>query len=89
MTSVDAANGQVIKQGRIPDAGGTYHSSPIVADGKVYISSMTGKVSVLSAEGEWEVLAVNDFGERIEATPAVGSNKLYIRTEKALYCVGR
>ena len=53
--------------------------------GKVWLPSEEGKVSVLRAGGEWEVLAVNDLGEGCYATPALAQGVIYLRTEEALY----
>ena len=63
------------RQGRLPDAVDDYYSSPIGVD---------GKVSVLKAAGDWPVLATNDFGEEIYATPAVSDGRIYLRTMGAL-----
>jgi len=70
---------------RIEGALGGYSSSPVAAEGKVWIASEEGKVSVLHAGGEWEVLAVNDLGEGCYATPALVEGVIYLRTEEALY----
>jgi hypothetical protein len=43
-------------------------------------------VSVVSAAGQWEILAVNELGEECYATPAIAEGKLYVRTNAALYC---
>ena len=63
VTSLDAATGKLLKEGRTPGAPGEYYASPVAADGKVFIASTEGKVSVIRAAGEWEVLGVNDSGE--------------------------
>jgi hypothetical protein len=57
----------------------------VAADGKVWLASEEGKVSVLRAGGQWEVLAVNDLDEACYATPALSGGVIYLRTEKALY----
>ena len=87
-TSLDAQTGKVIKQARLTGALEGYYSSPIGVDGKVYIASEHGKVVVLRAAGEWEVLAINEFDSDIYATPAVSEGKMYIRTRNALYAIG-
>lgn len=87
-TTLEPETGKVLKQGRLTGALDDYYSSPIGVDGKVYIASEHGKVVVLRAAGEWEILAVNDFDSEIYATPAVSEGKLYIRTRNALYAVG-
>ncbi len=86
-TTVNPKTGEVYKQGRLTGALEGYYSSPVGADGKVYAASEHGKVVVLKAAAEWEVLAVNDFGEDIFATPAVSDDRIYLRTSAALYCI--
>ena len=87
-TSLDAETGKAIKIGRLTGALDNYYASPIGVDGKVYIASERGKVAVISAEGKWEVLAVNDFGSDIYATPAIADGRMFIRTRDALYAIG-
>lgn len=87
-TSLDARTGRVIKQARLTGALDDYYSSPVGAGGRVYAASEHGKVVVLSAKGEWEILAVNDFGAPIFATPALEPSRMYLRTAEALYAIG-
>jgi hypothetical protein len=86
ITSLDPATGKVLKQGRSPDALGEYYASPVAADGKVFLANTEGKLTVLKAGAEWEVLAVNDLNEEISATPALSEGRVYVRTRGALYC---
>jgi outer membrane protein assembly factor BamB len=85
-TSLNPATGAVLKQARLMNALDGYYSSPVGADGKVYMISEAGKVSVLKAGAEWEVLALNDLAEDTYATPAVSEGKIYLRTRTTLYC---
>ncbi|MEP7365289.1 MAG: PQQ-binding-like beta-propeller repeat protein [Acidobacteriota bacterium] len=85
LTTHDAANGQVIKAARMEGALGGYSSSPVAAEGKLWLASEEGKIVVLRAGGQWEVLAVNDLDEGCYATPALSKGILYVRTEEALY----
>ena len=87
-TTLNAQTGKVIKQGRLTGALEDYYSSPIAVGGKIYVASEHGKVVVLSATGEWEILAVNDFDSDIFATPAVSEGRMYLRTKTALYAIG-
>ncbi len=89
LTTLDPATGEVIKQGRLTGALEGYYSSPVGADGKVYLASQGGKVVVLKAGGQWEILAVNELDAECYATPAVAGGRLYIRTRQTLYCFGR
>ena len=85
VSSLDPANGQVLKQGRTPDALEEYYASPVAADGKIFVISASGKVTVLKAGAQWEILSMNDLDEEVWATPAIAGNNLYIRTRSALY----
>jgi outer membrane protein assembly factor BamB len=89
VTSLDPETGKLLKQGRARDALGEYYASPVAADGKLFLASEEGKVSVLKAGPEWEVLGVNDLGEEIHATPALSEGRIYVRTRSSLYCFGK
>jgi outer membrane protein assembly factor BamB len=86
MTSLDPANGKILKQARLSGAPGTYYSSPVAGDGKIYAISLEGKVSVIKAGAQWEVIGVNDLGDDCLATPAIVDDRIYIRTRNRLYC---
>lgn len=88
-TTLDPATGQPIKVARLRGALEGYYSSPVGADGKVYMISEAGKVSVLKAGGEMELLALNDLGEDVYATPAIAAGKIYLRTRNTLYCFAK
>jgi outer membrane protein assembly factor BamB len=89
LETLDAETGQVLKRDRVREAIEGYSASPVAADGKVYLTSEGGKISVLKAGGEWDVLAVNDLGEGAFATPALSGGKIFVRTDNTLYCFGR
>ncbi len=88
-TSFKPETGEVIKQGRLKGANDQYYASPVAADGKVFMVSRKGKISVLNPDGSLEVTAVNDLAEQCYATPAIANGRIYIRTVKALYCFGK
>ena len=85
ITSLSAANGEPLKQGRARGRG-NYYSSLITGDGKVYMASEGGVITVLEASHRWSILSSHDFGERIMATPVVSDGKLFVRTDEAMYC---
>ena len=88
VSSLDPTSGQVLKQGRTPQALEDYYASPVAADGKIFVVSESGKVTVLKADPQWEILATNDLGEEVWATPAIAGKNLFVRTRAALYCFG-
>ncbi|MFM7741118.1 MAG: pyrrolo-quinoline quinone, partial [Planctomycetota bacterium] len=65
-----------------------HRSTPVIADGKLYITGRKGTVLVLATGKEPKVLAQNDLGEVTTASPAISNGKIYIRTFEALYCFG-
>jgi outer membrane protein assembly factor BamB len=68
---------------------GTYSASPVVADGKVYVISEDGVVTVLAAGPEFKVLAENDMADYTLSSPAISDGQIFIRTQKFLYCIGK
>lgn len=88
ITAIDPATGRLLKEGRSRDALGEYYASPVAAGGKIFLASDEGKITVLKAGAEWQVLRVNDIGEEIHATPALSQGRLYVRTRSAVYCFG-
>jgi outer membrane protein assembly factor BamB len=53
----------------------------------VYYTNLDGVVTVIKAGPKFEVLAKNELGEGIVASPAVAHGQLFIRGEKHLFCV--
>jgi outer membrane protein assembly factor BamB len=88
VTSLDPATGRPLKEGRSLGALGEYYASPVAADGKVFLASVEGKITVLKASAQWEVLGVNDLGDEIHSTPALSGGRLYVRTRGSIYCFG-
>jgi outer membrane protein assembly factor BamB len=88
VTSLDPATGRLLKEGRSRDAMGEYCASPVAAGNKLFVASAEGKMTVLKAAAEWEILAVNDLGDEIHATPALSGGRIYVRTHDILYCFG-
>jgi outer membrane protein assembly factor BamB len=68
---------------------GTYSSSPLVADGKLYATSEDGVTSVVKAGTAFELLAENLLEGFTVSSPAAASGQLFIRTASHLYAIGR
>jgi outer membrane protein assembly factor BamB len=67
---------------------GQYAASPVAADGRIYTASVSGTVVVFRAGDTLEVLARNDLGEPIMATPAIAADTLYVRSAGHLWAFG-
>jgi outer membrane protein assembly factor BamB len=85
---LDAKTGQEIWGGqRIKPA--TYSSSPVLADGKIYVTNEDGMTTVLKAGPKFEILAENDLSDYTLSSPAISDRHIFLRTEHFLYAIGR
>jgi outer membrane protein assembly factor BamB len=62
-------------------------ASPVMAAGKLYISSEDGDVYVVKAGATYELLSKNPIGEPILATPALAGDLLLVRGAKHLFAI--
>jgi outer membrane protein assembly factor BamB len=69
--------------------GGDCNSSPVAGDGRIYASNNDGTTFVVKAGKKFALLATNNLGERITASPAISGNDLIYRTDSHLYCIGQ
>lgn len=83
-----ADTGKLLYKERL-GAPGDYYASPVVGDGKMYLVNEAGDVTVIAMGEEPRVLARNALDERCLATPAIASGRLYVRTERNLFCFGQ
>lgn len=88
LNCLNAADGTVVKTGRLPGTKSCY-ASPIAGDGKLFCCDEAGTVSIVRTGQTWSVLSSADFGESIYATPALLGDRLYLRTSGHLYCFSR
>jgi outer membrane protein assembly factor BamB len=68
---------------------GTYSGSPVLADGKIYVTNEDGLTSVIKAGPKFEVLAENALSDYCLSSPAISDGQIFIRTTQALYCIGK
>jgi outer membrane protein assembly factor BamB len=88
LNCIEAATGEVVYQGqRIEN--GTYSSSPLLADGKLYSTSEDGTTTVVKAGPKFEILAVNKLESHTLASPVAVDNQIFIRTADSLYCIAK
>jgi outer membrane protein assembly factor BamB len=66
-----------------------FYASPVIGDDKLYAPDMQGVVHVIAIEREGKKLAANEMGERIVTTPALLDNRIYLRSDNKLYCIGQ
>jgi outer membrane protein assembly factor BamB len=86
LSAMDAKTGQRIWQER---TGGVFTASPVAGDGKIYLLSEDGQTIVLAAGPAPKILARNRLNARQLASPAVSGGRLFIRTDDAVFAIGK
>jgi outer membrane protein assembly factor BamB len=88
MWCLNAKTGEEIWGGkRIKPA--IYSSSPVLADGKIYITNEDGLTTVVKAGPHFEVMAENDLNDYTLSSPAISDGHILMRTAKFLYSIGK
>ena len=64
-----------------------HRASPVVADGKIYLSARDGKVTVVQAGRTFTILSQTDLGAALAASPAISNGTIYLRTFDALWAI--
>jgi len=90
----EATTGELLWERRLE---GRPDSSPIYADGKIYVTTHLGMTTIFKPNADpkvpAEVIAVNEIdetgGTTVQATLAVAENQLFLRTNKELWCIGK
>ena len=82
---LDAKTGEPVYEGQRLEPG-TYSSSPLLADGKIYATNEEGTTTVFRAGDTFEILAVNRLDSHTLASPVAAGNQVFLRTADHLYC---
>jgi outer membrane protein assembly factor BamB len=86
LTCADTKTGERIWQTRLE---GVFFASPVAADGKIYFVSQTGETIVVRAGRAPTILARNDLGERLVASPAISNGQIFLRSDGRLFAIGK
>ncbi len=87
LSCLDAKTGAVHYDGqRLPGLRHVY-SSPVCADGNIYITSREGVTSVIRHGSTFEQVASNWLDDSIDASPAIIGNEIYMRGRQYMYCL--
>ncbi len=82
----EGKTGEIVWQERI---GGNHSASPVYADGKIYYLSEDGESTIIEAGREFRIIARNSIGQRCQASYAVSQGRIFIRSEKHLFAIGK
>lgn len=88
VTTLSPDKGELIEKGRVGEGGDAHFASPVAGDGKVYLLSDAGILTVLAAGKGLQPLHSADFGEECLATPALVDDSVWLRTMGHLYRFG-
>jgi outer membrane protein assembly factor BamB len=85
LSCLDGSTGKLIWQTRVLDG---FSASPVAASGHIYFPAESGRTYVIRAGDSFHLESRNDLGAPILASPAVVGNRMIIRTEEELVCIG-
>jgi outer membrane protein assembly factor BamB len=84
---LDAKTGEIV-WGPERIKSGTYSASPVLADGRIYVTNEEGFTSVFRAGPKFEILAENALNDYCLSSPAVSDGQIFIRTTTHLWAIG-
>ena len=89
---VDAASGNMLYEEslEIEGRGDKVYASLVLAGDQLYGVTRQGGVIILKSGAEFAEVTRNDLGDSsvFNATPAVAGNRLLLRSDRSLYCLG-
>ena len=65
-----------------------FYASPILAADMLYLTDRRGVIRIVEAGREYVLLASPELGEPVVATPAFAGNRIFIRGDRHLFCIG-
>jgi outer membrane protein assembly factor BamB len=83
---LDALTGDVKWEQEVDDG---FSSSPVLVGDKVYTVDLGGIMHIFDATADtYHEIAAIDMGEAVYSTPAFVNNRIYLRGDETLYCIG-
>lgn len=86
VSCLDALNGQIYWMERVA---GSCSASLLLANGRIYLCDESGKTFIFKAQKEYSLIATNDLGERMLASPVAYQGSLLLRTEEGIWRIGK
>jgi len=85
LTCLHPRSGNPLYQEERLGAAGDYYASLLAGAGRIYVTSQRGAITVVKAGDAFEVLARNELGEVVQASPIAVADTLYVRTATQVY----
>jgi outer membrane protein assembly factor BamB len=87
---LDAKTGETLASLDLPRRRDAYSASPVLAGGHLYLTNEDGTVFVVKVDGNrLELVAENAMEDFAVATPIFLDGRIYLRTDRYLYCIGQ
>jgi outer membrane protein assembly factor BamB len=87
--AIDLKSGKRLWQQRLSSASGGGSWSSLVRCGeRVFATNQDGSIHVFTTSPEYKLLATNELNETTNASPAIAGDRMYIRTDQHLWCIG-
>ncbi|MGZ8940672.1 MAG: PQQ-binding-like beta-propeller repeat protein, partial [Limisphaerales bacterium] len=87
LSCFDAKTGKALfEEERLEGVQGVY-ASLSAANDRIYVVGRNGTTAVLKNSDKLEILATNELGEKIDASPALVGKELFLRGHEHLYCI--
>ncbi len=90
LSCANAESGEVVQQLRLK---GPVWATPVIADGHLYLISFEGLAHIVklatTADGKATLVGTAEFGEKIQGTPAVANNAMFVRSDKHLWKIAQ
>ena len=88
---MNAKTGALVYEERLQPSPGQIYASPVLAGGRIYFTGRGGRTVVVAAQPKFEQLAESTLESNrgiFNASPAISGNRLLLRSNRALYCIG-
>ena len=89
VTCIDGESGKELWSEQLPRSRYPYSSSPVIADGRLYLTREDATTFVFKIGKEPELVATNSLREYTYATPVFVDSQVFLRTSDFLFCIGK
>jgi outer membrane protein assembly factor BamB len=89
---LNAKTGEVVHEERLEPSPGQIYASPVLAGGNLFYTGRGGRTMVVAGSPKFAKLAENTLESNrgvFNSTPALAGSRLLLRSNRALYCIGR
>ena len=85
ITGLDLETGEVVWRHEFEEG---FYASPVLAGDLFYLFDRSGTARILDSGSGFRVLGSPVIGEPVMSTPAFVGNRIYVRSDNTLICIG-